>query len=118
VTAGSDDFDAFLEQYHQRLEPIVNGDSEPFKAMWSNRDDVTLANPWGPTVRGWEQAAARMDFAASNFRDGKVLGFETLAKHLGEDLVCTVEVERFEVKIGAQPDPTLFTLRVTSIFLK
>lgn len=110
------DFDAVLEQYHQTLDRIVTGDPDPIKAMWSNRDDVTLSNPWGPTVRGWKQAASRMEFAASNFKDGRALGFENLATHAGGDLMCTVEVEKFEVKVGGRPDLTEITLRVTSIF--
>jgi hypothetical protein len=27
------------------------------KKLWSRREDVTLANPYGHPVRGWEQVA-------------------------------------------------------------
>lgn len=111
-----EDFDATLERYHDSLDTIVKGDAEAIKALWSNRDDVTLSNPWGPSVRGWGQAASRMESAATNFKDGRAIAFENLATHAGGDLICTVEVEKFEVKIGGRPDLTEFTLRVTSIF--
>jgi ketosteroid isomerase-like protein len=111
-----DDFDAVLEQYHQALDQIVKGDAEPLKALWSNRDEVTLANPWGPAVRGWKEAAARMEAAATHYTDGKAVGFDKLAKHQGGDLMVTVEVEKFETKIDGRSEMSPVTLRCTSIF--
>jgi hypothetical protein len=50
------------------------------KKLWSRRDDVSLANPYGPPVRGWEQVAEVMEHAASQVRDGEVVDLETVAK--------------------------------------
>jgi hypothetical protein len=38
---------------HDALDAIVRGDPRPKKLPFSHRDDVTLANPAGPAVRGW-----------------------------------------------------------------
>ncbi len=37
-----------IEQDHRALDSLVKGDPEPKKRMFSRRDDVTLANPFGP----------------------------------------------------------------------
>ena len=110
-----DDLDAVMERYHETLVTITNGDAGPQKALWSNREDVTLANPWGPAVVGWGQAATRLDAAASHFANGHAVGFERLAKHVSGDLACFVEVEQFETRIDRGPLVPV-SLRVTTIF--
>ena len=59
------DFDEVVEQYHLALDEYVKGNPEPEMMMWSHREDVTLSNPFGPVVRGWEQVAAAAERAAS-----------------------------------------------------
>ena len=51
------DFDEVVEHYHLALGEFLKGNPEPAKKLWSHREDVTLANPYGPPVRGWEQVA-------------------------------------------------------------
>ncbi len=46
--------------------------------MFSRRDDVTLANLYGPPVRGWDQAETTMERAASLYRDGESLASTAL----------------------------------------
>jgi hypothetical protein len=67
--------------------------------MFSHRDDVSLANPFGPPAHGWERVAATMELAASTRREGRFLGFETLAKYATTDLAYVVELERLEAKL-------------------
>jgi hypothetical protein len=45
--------------------------------VYSHREDVSLANPFGPPVRGWEQAAATMERAASNYKMARSLALRT-----------------------------------------
>ena len=49
------DFDDAVERYHLAMGEFLKGNPEPVKELWSHRDDVSLANPYGPPVRGWEQ---------------------------------------------------------------
>jgi ketosteroid isomerase-like protein len=84
--------------------------------MYSHQEDVSLANPFGPPVRGWEQAAATMERAASNYRDGEITGFETVAKYVTPHLAYIVEVERYQAKVGGREEVTPIALQVTSIF--
>jgi ketosteroid isomerase-like protein len=110
------DFDQTIEESHLALAGFVKGDPEPLKGIYSHRDDVCLANPFGPPVRGWRQAAETMDRAASNYRDGEAVGFESIAKFVTADLACLVEIERYSIKIGGSVDRTPVALRVTSVF--
>ncbi len=111
-----DDFDEVIEQYHLALGGVLIGDPGPLKMMYSHGEEVTNANPFGPPVRGWEQAAATVERAASNYRDGEIVGFENVAKHVTPELAYIVEVERFKAKVGGREGITPFALRVTSIF--
>src|SRR5215204_1572231 len=83
--------------------------------MYSHREDVSLANPFGPPVRGWEQAAQTMERAASRYRDGEIVGFENVAKYVTAELAYIVEVERFKAKVGGREEISPVVLRVTSI---
>jgi ketosteroid isomerase-like protein len=114
--AAVDDLDQVVEQYHLALGEIVKGNPEPLKMVYSHREDVTLANPFGPPVRGWEQAAATMERAASNYRDGEIVGFENVAKYVTPEFAYIVEVERYKAKVGGGEELAPIALRVTSIF--
>ena len=109
------DFDQVVEQSHLAWGEFVKGNPEPAKKLFSQRDDVTLGNPFGPFARGWKQVAETMERAASYYRDGQVSGFETVATYAVADLGCIVEVERFKVKVGGRPDAAPVALRVTSV---
>ena len=109
------DFDTVVEQYHLALGEFVKGNPEPAKMVFSHREDVSLANPFGPVVRGWEQVAATMERAATLYRDGEIVGFENIAKYVTADLAYIVEVERIKAKMGGREDVTPVALRTTSI---
>jgi hypothetical protein len=47
-----DDVDQLIEQWQLAAGEFVKGNPEPVKKLWSHKEDVTLANPWGPPVRG------------------------------------------------------------------
>ena len=111
-----DDLDQVIERSHLALGEIVNGNPEPLKEMYSHRQDVSLANPFGPPVRGWDEAARTMERAASNYRDGEIVGFENVAKYVTSELAYIVEVERYQARVGGGEDITPMALRVTSIF--
>ncbi len=84
--------------------------------MFSHREDVTLANPLGPPAHGWDEVAAAGERAASQFRDGEMVGFETIEKYVTDELAYIVRVERARAKVGGSEDITPIALRVTMIF--
>src|ERR687889_2347809 len=111
--AAVDDFELVVEPYHQALGEIIKGNPECYKELYSHRDNVTLANPFGPAARGWEQVAATMERAASQFRDGEITSIEEVAKYVTPKLAYLVEMERYEAKLGGREDLTPVALRVT-----
>jgi len=112
----ADDFDEVLERYHLALDEIVKGSPDGYKRAYSHQDDVTLANPFGPPARGWDEVAKTLERAASQFRDGEATGFENVAKYITPDLAYTVEIERSQTKVEGREDVTPIALRVTTIF--
>ncbi len=100
---------------HYAVDPVDKGDTEPLKELYSKRDDVTIANPFGPPSRGWANAAETMDRAATNFREGEAIGFERISDYATADLAYTVEIEQFRSKLGGADSITGFSLRVTTV---
>jgi hypothetical protein len=69
-----------IEQDHEALNALVTGDPAPKKRMFSRRDDVTLANPLGPPVRGWSEVERTLDGVGAGFRDGDPHRFERISE--------------------------------------
>jgi ketosteroid isomerase-like protein len=104
------------EAQFRAMESIVRGDAEPAKAMYSQADDVTLANPWGPTVRGGQATQDMLDFVATMFRDGECLGIERLAAYVDQEVATIVENERWRAKVRGADELSSFELRVSTTF--
>jgi ketosteroid isomerase-like protein len=113
--AAVDDLDQVIERYHLALGEVVNGNPEPLKEMHSHRGHVSLANPFDPPLRGWDEAARTMERAAARYRDGEIVGFENVAKYVTPELAYVVEVERYQAKVGGREEISPMALRVTSI---
>lgn len=114
--AAIDDLYEVIEEYHRALDEIMKGDSGGYKKLYSHRDDATLANPFGPPVRGWDGVSQAVDLAASHYRDGEATSFENVAKYVTAELAYMVEIERARAKVGGRDDVTSIALRVTTIF--
>jgi ketosteroid isomerase-like protein len=110
-----DDVDDLIEQFTLAQGELLKGNPEPAKNLCSHRQDVTLANPLGPVVRGWEQVAAATDQAASQFRDGEYVGVEDVSKYVTPELAYIVRIERAKAKVGGQQAVSPITLRATMI---
>jgi hypothetical protein len=76
-------------EYHEGAGDFAGGNPEPIKALWSHRDDVTLANPCGPAVRGWPSVSDRLAYASSRMSDGELSDFQTLAMYVSDDLASS-----------------------------
>lgn len=109
------DLDEVIQQYHATLDMLVQGNPEPFKALWSDADDVVLANPFGPAVRGWQASSARLDDASSRFSDGELAGHDRLASYVTPGLATIYEVEHGKVSVSGGPVSS-WILRTTTTF--
>jgi ketosteroid isomerase-like protein len=112
----SEELDRVVDQSHRALAAFVTGDPEPLKALYSRGDDVTIANPFGPPVRGWAEASETMTRAATYYRDGIALGFDRIGEYTTPGLAYIVEMERYDARVGGGEERTPVTLRVTTVF--
>ena len=90
------DFRVVVEETQRAVAALLGGDPEPEKALWSRRDDITLANPAGGFRRGWDDVEVGLDLAASGFAGGRTCTFEKVSVVAGTDLAYVFELERFE----------------------
>ncbi len=111
-----EDVDRLIERFQASMDGFLKGDPEPALRLFSHRDDVTLANPFGPPVRGWDEVEEVIEHAASQARDGEMTGFETVAKYVTPELAYVVHIERAKAKIGGREDVAPLALRATMIF--
>ncbi len=115
--AAADELDQVIEQFDLAQGEFIKGNPEPMNELFSHQEDVTLNNPLSPPARGWDEVAATMERAASQFRDGEIVGYETIEKHVTPEFAYVVRVERARAKVGAEEDIFApIALRVTMIF--
>ena len=112
----ADGLDDLIEQFRRAQNEFLKGDPEPVKQLYSRRDDATLANPYGPPVRGWENVAPTIEHASSLRRDGELVAVETISEFRTDELAYVVAIERAAAKIGGRDDATPYALRTTMIF--
>jgi ketosteroid isomerase-like protein len=108
--------DQLIKQYQLALDEFMKCNPSPVQELFSHRDDASLANPYGPPVRGWEGIAKTTEHAASLRRDGRAAGFEIVAKNVTPELAYVVQIEHMESKVGEREDVTPYALRATMIF--
>jgi hypothetical protein len=68
--------------------------------LFSHHEDVTLANPFFPPVRGWDSVAETLERTAAPLRDGEFLGSEIIAKYVTPELAYVVQLARERAKVG------------------
>ena len=110
-----DDVDKLIEHYQLATAEFVKGNPEPYKALFSHWEDVTLANPFFPLVRGWEQVAEALERSASLLRDGEFVGSELISKYVTAELAYVVLLVRERAKVGRSVDTAPIALRTTMI---
>ena len=104
-----------VEQHHRAMDAFMARDTEPFKALFTHRDDATLANPFGGIARGWSEIPSRLDRAATYYTDAEMIGIETISSTSTEDFGYTVEIERVRAKVGERGTFDVVALRTTSV---
>ncbi len=73
------ELDLVVLTYHLAAAEFVKGNPEPYKQLFSRREDVSIANPFaplGPLSLGWRQVAQTLKLGASHWREGEVTSFE------------------------------------------
>ncbi|MDQ4035442.1 MAG: nuclear transport factor 2 family protein [Chloroflexota bacterium] len=111
-----------IEAFREALRVYVKGDGEPALSFFSTREDVTLANPIGPPVRGPAAVRTRTIEGADYFKDGGQVRFAEVSSRFEEvsrfavsELGYVVQLERHEGRLVSGAE-TVIALRVTLIF--
>jgi ketosteroid isomerase-like protein len=110
------DLNKLRDQYHQSVAAFIQGDPDVQKPLWSRRDDVTLANPFGPPAKGFDAVCQVMDSAALQISEGDGYTFDTIAWVETADLAYEVGIERNRAKLGDAAEKVPISLRVTTVF--
>jgi ketosteroid isomerase-like protein len=110
-----DEVEELIEKYKLATAELVRGNPEPHKMLFSHREDVTLANPFFPPVRGWDSVAETLERTAARLSDGEFLGSEIIAKYVTPELAYVVQLARERAKVGGSEVVTPINLRNTMI---
>ncbi len=72
------DLQEMVDRLKAAMQSLVEGDPEPFKALTSQADDVTIFGALGVYKRGKDEARQDTEWVASRFHGGK-MSIETFA---------------------------------------
>ena len=113
---GTAEFEAFLARADAAQVELQNGKAEPYKAVWSHGDDVTLSGGFGGAVeKGWTAVSKRLDWAGANFSKGKNSIERLVSNHSG-NLGYVVQLEHISFTAPETGKPATRDLRVTMVF--
>ena len=101
-------------QFKPAWDEFAKGNPEPAKTLYSHRDDATLANPFGPVARGWDEVSKTLDYASSRFSDGELVSIDRIAEYTTSELVTLLDLEHWKVRVGERPKAEPVDLRVTT----
>lgn len=108
--------EAAVSESHEALRRILNGDPSGYAALFADRADITLGNPFGPFGKGRAAVLAALANAANKYRDGSVVRVERVAVYGSGNIRVLVEIEHDRAKLGNSPDFADFAARVTSVY--
>lgn len=110
--------EAAIAESHEALRKILNGDPSGYAALFADREDITLGNPFGPFGKGRAAVLAALGNASTKYRDGSVVAVDRVAIYGDGRVMVLVEIEHDRAKLGASPDFAEFAARVTSVYEK
>ena len=112
-----------IDAFREALRSYVKGDPEPALSFFSDRDDVTLANPLQPPRRGPAAVTEAARKAGAIFQEGGPMRFEEVVSDFEEivrvttaDLGYVLQLERHEGRIAGANDNVVSALRATLVF--
>jgi ketosteroid isomerase-like protein len=106
----------FITKLEAAEHKFAQGRPEAFKALWSHADDVTLCGGFGGRVEcGWENVAARLDWASSKYSDG-TRSMQTISGRVASELAYVVQTEVIRFRAAGRTERVNQELRVTMVF--
>jgi hypothetical protein len=103
----------FRQSFEAALAAQLGGRTAPFKALWSQRPDVSIFGALDGLELGWSEVAARLDWVSERVR-AIDLQIENLRTVVGPELAVTVDLERMRRLVDGRPVPRV--LRATQAY--
>jgi ketosteroid isomerase-like protein len=94
---------------------FAQGRPAAFKALWSHGDDVSICGAFGGIESGWNNVAARLDWASSQFSEGRRTR-EEVRSAVGADFAYLVQTEHIRFRVPGKSEQSTLDLRVTMVF--
>lgn len=116
MVATPQDLDEAIEASRTGVEAVVNGDHTVIMARYSEADDITIGNPFGPFARGRQATVDTIANAATRYADGELVGVDRISLHASDTLAAVVEVEHLRARLGGAAAHSDVALRVTTVF--
>lgn len=95
---------------------MLTGDQSGYLALFSEAEDLTSGNPFGPFGNGRTSVEERLSIAASKYRESRVTDVEFISQYASEGIACDAEVESGEAKIAGCENMDRLSVRVTSVY--
>lgn len=112
------DFAAFLARADAAQLQLQNGRADPYKALWSASDDVTLSGGFGGQIeKGWAAVSTRLDWVGTQFSRG-TNRIHRVVEYASGDLGYLVQTEQLRYRDPAGGAETTRDYRVTMVFRK
>src|SRR5215813_6841696 len=88
------ELDEFIDRCHEAVTEQSQGQPEPFLALWSQADDVSIMAAIGGFQRGFEQVSALLT-SASKTQHFDRWSAENIVTVVGDNLGISVELEHY-----------------------
>jgi hypothetical protein len=106
---------AFIVKLEAAEEEFAQGRPAAFKELWSHANDVTLCGGFGGIAAGWENVAARLDWASSKYSNGS-RSREQISGAVGSNFAYIVQREVICFRVPVRTEELRQELRATMVF--
>jgi len=95
---------------------ILGGDGGGWKDLVSAADDVTLLGAYRGHTTGHAEVATRFDYVAGTYAGAAGTTWrENVARWVGDDWACFVDIEHHRANLDGSPEPVDFAYRATHL---
>jgi ketosteroid isomerase-like protein len=102
-------FDDFMVSLHKANQELAGGNAEPFKALWSKKQDITAIGQRNEIrAKGWEAIEVKLNSDQHALESASEYAYENINTQVGTDLAYLLQMEHYRRK-GEKP----VDLRVT-----
>ena len=116
-TSNSDlrDFERFMERREQAARAFVSGEAAPLGRIVARDLPATFFGPQGGYEQGPDHVYSVYERDAARFSEGDT-NFKILQKAASDGIAYWVGFQRATARLGGNPEPIPFDLRVTEVF--